>query len=59
VSAKKIALTLSKQDRLPAPQKAAPRDFAAFLPVSFQKKKSNKIPTVLAAEKGGKLLQRK
>jgi hypothetical protein len=58
VSAKKIALTLSKQDRLPAPKKAAPRNFAAFFTVSFQKKKSNKIPAVLDAKRR-QLLQRK
>jgi hypothetical protein len=50
--AKKIALTLSKQDRLRAPKKAAPRNFAAFFTVSFWKKKSNKIPAVLCRQEG-------
>jgi hypothetical protein len=49
---KKIALTRSKQDRFIHSKRWLLVILLLFLPVSFEKKKSNKIPAVLDAEKG-------
>jgi single-strand DNA-binding protein len=41
-----------------APQKEAPRNFAAFLPIYFEKKKSNKTPAVLCRRRAANFWQR-
>jgi len=59
VSAKKIALTLQNKTDYYARKRRLLGILLLFLPVSFEKKKSNKIPAVLDAEKGVNFCSRK